>query len=267
MIGAFTLAAALAAAPPAASPGEARRVVSLVPSLTDIVLALGEGTRLVGVSRFDDDPRLAGLPRVGGYLDPNVEAVVGLRPDLVLAYDGAEESRTVSALRQAGLRVLALHADALPEVEASAARVADALGDAAAGARLRRSMEATLDRVRAAARGQPVERMAVVVGWRPLVLAGRSSYLEPLLEAVGATNVVGGDLAWPTYSVEALVAQAPAVVVDGAPEEGAAASGGVLAVLRERGTRVLRLPDGDLFRPGPRALHGLEELARALRGP
>ncbi|MHB8417503.1 MAG: ABC transporter substrate-binding protein [Myxococcales bacterium] len=277
MIAALALAAALAGGAPSPRPSPppgdqasaepARRVVSLVPSLTDLVLALGKGGRLVGVSRFDDDPRLAALPRVGGYLDPNVEAVVALRPDLVLAYDGVEEGRTVAALRRAGLRVLALRADALPEIEASAAQVAAALGAGAAGERLRESMEATLAHVRERARGAPVRRIAVVVGWRPLVLAGRSSYLETLLEAAGARNIVEGDLAWPTYSLEALVATSPEVVVDGAPQEGDATSSGLLELLRQRGARIIRLPDGDLFRPGPRALHGLEELARALGPP
>ena len=65
--------------------GEVQRVVTLTPSLTDIVLALGAGERLVGVSRFDERSEVARLPRVGGFVDPSVEAVLALHPDLVLA--------------------------------------------------------------------------------------------------------------------------------------------------------------------------------------
>ncbi|HZX40356.1 MAG TPA: helical backbone metal receptor, partial [Myxococcaceae bacterium] len=73
--------------------GEVRRLVTLAPSLTDVVLALGAGDRLVGVSRFDDRPEVARLPRVGGFVDPSVEAVLALHPDLVLAQPGPGNRR------------------------------------------------------------------------------------------------------------------------------------------------------------------------------
>ncbi len=252
MIAALALSLVVGAAP--------RRVVSLVPSLTDVVLALGEGDRLVGVTRFDDDPRVSSLPRVGGYLDLDLEAVVRLRPDLVLAFDGAAEQPAIAALRRTGLRVLALRADSLSEVERAADVVAEALGRPEGARKLRDSLEGLREQVPP---GGPVS-VAVAVGWKPLVLAGRGSYLEPLIEAAGGRNVVTSSLAWPTSSVEELVARAPSVVIDGAPEERAAAPW--TALLTARGARLVRLPDGGLFRPGLRAIRALPELAAALRG-
>src|SRR5713226_7862476 len=79
-------------------PAEVRRVVTLAPSLSEIVLALGAGDRLVGVTRFDDDPRLSTLPRVGGYNDPEPETVLGLHPDLVLAQPAPENRGPVETL-------------------------------------------------------------------------------------------------------------------------------------------------------------------------
>ncbi len=264
MIVPLLLAGALAVGP--ATP---QRIVSLAPSLTDIVLGLGAGERLVGVSRFDDDPRVAGLPRAGGLLDASLEAVVRLHPDLVLALDGAVEAPKCLALRRAGLKVLALRADALPEVIASIQAISAELGVLDAGERMTAELEGVIaaTRARVQAERRSLVRTAVVVGWRPLVLAGRASYVEPLLEAAGGENVSTTELAWPTYSVEAMVAEAPEVIIDGAPEEADPAAGHLLGLLRERGCRIARLPSGDLFRPGPRALHALPELEAALRGP
>jgi iron complex transport system substrate-binding protein len=250
-------------------PATPQRVVSLAPSLTDVVLGLGEGNRLVGVSRFDDDARVASLPREGGLLDPNLEAVVRLHPDLVLASDGVVETPTLLALRRSGLRVLAVRTDTLPQVLGAVQSVSAELGVPEAGERMRQSLEGAMAAVRAQvqAEGRRPVRVAVAVGWRPLVLAGRGSYVEPLLEAAGGENIASTSLAWPTYSVEAMVAQAPEVIVDGAPEEADSEARHLMGLLRERGSRIVRLPTGDLFRPGPRALHALPELEAALRGP
>src|SRR5919205_3209739 len=78
-------------------PAQVRRIVTLAPSLSEIVLALGAGDRLVGVTRFDDDPRTAKLVRVGGYNDPEPETVLGLHPDLVLAQPAPSNRGPVEA--------------------------------------------------------------------------------------------------------------------------------------------------------------------------
>ena len=88
--------------------GEVRRVVTLTPSLTDVVLALGAGERLVGVSRFDERPEVARLPRVGGFVDPSVEAVMALHPDLVLAEPGPGNRQAVETMAELGAPVLLL---------------------------------------------------------------------------------------------------------------------------------------------------------------
>src|SRR5205085_3973848 len=81
-----------------ATPAQVRRVVTLAPSLSELVLALGAGDRLVGVTRFDDDPRVAKLPRVGGYNDPEPETVLALKPDVVFAEPAPQNRGPVEAL-------------------------------------------------------------------------------------------------------------------------------------------------------------------------
>ncbi|HET7754997.1 MAG TPA: helical backbone metal receptor, partial [Anaeromyxobacteraceae bacterium] len=119
--------------PPPATP---RRVVSLAPSLTDLVVAMGLADRLVGVTRYDDSPAVRELPRVGGFLDPSPEAVVALRPDLVLWMTDGGALPAVRRIAALGVPVRALPIVSIPDLLAASRDVGAALGDAAAGERL-----------------------------------------------------------------------------------------------------------------------------------
>jgi iron complex transport system substrate-binding protein len=241
-----------------------QRVVSMAPSLTDLVLELGARDRLVGVSRFDLEPELASVARVGGLYDPNLEAVVRLHPDLVLGLDGVAFAPSLQALRAAGLRVLPLRTDTLDEVRDSLRALGASLDLAPRAERAWTELSSLLEGTRVRNRDRPRVRCAVAVDFRPLVLAGRGSYLESLVEAAGGENVSASGLAWPTSSVEQLLASKVEVLIDGGPAEEDASSARLVALLKSRGTRVVRLPDGDLFEPGPRAIRALPDLERAL---
>jgi iron complex transport system substrate-binding protein len=245
----------------AASP---RRVVSMAPSLTDLMLELGARDRLVGVSRFDSEPELASVARVGGLYDPNLEAVVRLHPDLVLGLDGVAFAPSRQALQAAGLTVLPLRTDTLDEVQGSLRALGATLGLTARADRVWGELSGLLDGMRAQSQGHPRARCAIAVDFRPLVLAGRGSYLDSLIDAAGGENVSPSTLAWPTSSVEQLMASNVEVLIDGGPAEEDAASARLVELLRSRGVRVVRLPSGDLFQPGPRAIRALPDLAKAL---
>ncbi len=241
-----------------------QRVVSMAPSLTDLVLELGARDRLVGVSRFDAEPELASVARVGGLYDPNLEAVVRLHPDLVLGLDGVAFAPSRRALEAAGLRVLPLRTDTLDEVQSSLRSLGARLGLSARAEGVWGELSGLLEGMRAQSRGHPRVRCAIAVDFRPLVLAGRGSYLDVLLEAAGGENISPSRLAWPTSSVEQLLASNVEVLIDGGPAEEDAASARLVELLRSRGVRVVRLQNGDLFQPGPRAIRALPELAKAL---
>jgi len=117
--------------PPA--PAEVRRVVTLAPSLSEIVLALGARDRLVGVTRFDDDPRTEKLPRIGGYNDPQPEAVLAVKPDLVLAEPSPENRGPVETLARLGIPVEAFPLATVANIEDAVAAIAGLLGIPAAG--------------------------------------------------------------------------------------------------------------------------------------
>jgi iron complex transport system substrate-binding protein len=246
-------------------PAEPRRVVSLAPSLTDMAIALGKAGLIAGVTRYDDAPEVKTLPRVGGFLDPSPEAVLALRPDLVLWVTDGGAFPAVKRIASLGVPVRAIPIIDVADVLAAARIVGDALGDGRAGERLSRSLSDAVEETRGRAAAGPRVRVLFVVGREPLVVAGPGSYPDELVRLAGGENVVKDARPWPVYPVERAVADDPALVVDGAvlePREGLERLASIPAVRRGA---VYRLRDDSALRPGPRLSRALEELSAAFR--
>jgi len=245
-------------------PPRPARVVSLAPSLTDTVLALGEGARLVGVTRYDTAPAVKDLPRVGGFLDPSPEVVLGLRPDLVLWLTDAGAWPAVRRIAELGVPVLAIPVVGVPDVLASARLVGEALGAPEAGERLARSLGAAVADAERRAASLPRRRVLIVIGRDPLVVAGPGSYPDALLRIAGGENVVRGDRPWPVYALERAVADDPELVLDAAVNEPPETVLRLSAIPAVRAGRVVRLPDDRVLRPGPELPRALAELLSAV---
>jgi iron complex transport system substrate-binding protein len=249
-----------------------RRVVVLAPSLTDVVLALGHRDRLVGVTVLDDAPEVATVKRVGGFLDPNPEVILGLSPDLVLwvtdggALGAVRRLADLSAASGRPFPILAIPIVGVADVLATPRIVGEALGDREGGEKLARELSASVEDLRRRARGVPRRRVLFVVGREPLVVAGPGSFPDELLSIVGAENVVRGARPWPVYPLEKAVADDPQIVVDAAAREPAAGIERLAAIRAVRQGRVVRLPNDDLLRAGPRMVRGMEDLFRRLHG-
>jgi iron complex transport system substrate-binding protein len=266
-----TLVGCQDAAPPPA-PSTARRIVVLAPSATETLYALGAGDRVVGVCAQCDYPEAAArAPKVGGYLTPSVEAVLGVRPDLVIAVPSPGNREAVRAIERAGVRVLVVQDRQLGDLWDSIASIADALGDAAAGARLAAEVHAALDRVRAGVAGAPPVRVLLVVGHSPLIVAGAGTLQGELLEIAGGTNVAADvGSSWPQVSLELVVARAPDVILDAAmgTEAGAhALFAGLTTVPAVRDGRIVAVSSDALFRSGPRVAEAAALFAAAIHPP
>jgi iron complex transport system substrate-binding protein len=232
--------------------------------MTDVVIALGHADRLVGVTRYDTAPEVASLPRVGGFLDPSVEAVVALRPDVVLWLTDGGAYEPVRKIAELGIPVLAFPVIGVADVLATARGVAAALGDAPAGERLAGDLEAAIARTRARAAALPKPRVLFVVGREPLVVAGPGSYPDELLGIVGARNVVEGKVAWPVFPIERAAALDPDVVIDAAVNEHGAGAGAIDAIPAVRRGALRKLASDDALRPGPRLARALDLLFEAI---
>lgn len=251
--------------PHAPSP-RAQRVVSLAASSTEIVFALGGGALLVGVDQFSDFPAEArALPRVGSELQPSVERILALRPDVALLATTANSGALAAELERLGVRVVVSRADTLDDVYADIARIAAAVGRDPAPllTRLRARVAAVGQRV--AARPRP--KTLVVVWTDPLSVAGGRSFVDDAIAAAGGLDVAADSpLPYPQYSIERLLARAPDVIVVGshgdAPSLAPLLAHPSLPAVRDR--RVYRIDQDLLFRPGPRLVDGIEALARVL---
>jgi len=193
-------------------PAPAMRIVSMLPSVTETVCALGACDRLVGVDRSSDfPPQVRGLPQVGGLEDTLVERIVALRPDLVLA---PSSSRAIDRLEGLGLRVLALEPKGYADTRRVLGAVAAALGTPQAGDALWRRIDARIDA--AAARVPPALRGASVyfeVSDSPHA-ASAGSFVGETLARLGLVNVVPATLGpFPQINPEFVVRAAPDLVM------------------------------------------------------
>ncbi|WP_255217427.1 ABC transporter substrate-binding protein [Myxococcus sp. AM010] len=247
--------------PPA--PSQVRRVVTLAPSLSAMVLSLGAGSTLVGVSRFDEAKDLAKLPRVGGFTDPSVEAVIALKPDLVLVQPGPGNQRPVEKMAELGVPVLLLPLHSVADVLAAMRAVGKALGREKAAEAVVVDIEATRARIREAAKKLPAPRVLFVYGFAPLVVAGPGSFADELLRDAGGVNVAAdAGSAYPVYSVERVVRARASVVVDAADVD--VGKDTLRALPGLSSARWVDLPSMALLQPGPSLGRGLEELFRLL---
>ncbi len=257
-----------------------QRIVSLAPSLTETLFALGVGERVVGVTRYcAHPPEVRSLPRVGGHLDPNLEAIVSLEPDLVMVIPSSHENRR--RLEALGIRVLEVDQHDVDSVLGSISTVADACGVGGRGRALRAEIEGRLARVSSVVTDAARPRTLVVVGHqigegavRSVWAAGRDTFYDGVLRIAGGVNALdGGPAQYPELSREGLTAVDPDVVLDviaGLEDrdlsvEDVRAGWRRLSELRAvREDRVVILEGDIMVVPGPRLPEMVEAVARAL---
>lgn len=243
-----------------------QRVVSLLPSLSETVCELGQCQRLVGVDRYSNYPAtLQKLPQLGGGLDPNIEAVVAMRPDLVLI---SISSRAADRLESLGLKVVVLEPKTHADVQRVLRKVAQALGQPVAEAdKVWRHIDAA---VSAAAQSLPASAKATRVYFevnRAPYGAGASSFIGETLTRLGVQNILGPELGpFPKLNPEFVVRANPDLIMVGARNfTGMTDRPGWkgMRALRDNRLCVFSLDESDmLVRPGPR----MAEAARLMAG-
>lgn len=232
----------------------ASRIVSLVPSATLTLAAIGAGDALVARTDYDTATWALGLPSVGGGLSPSLESIAAATPDLVIRFGGPQDTRTPAALDGLAIRHLAIRPDGIADILRIVEQLGALTGRTTEAAALAAGIRSGLDSVRAAAPPGPPLRVAYVLGGTPPWVAGPGTYVQELLEVVGATNAFAdlGSL-YAAVSVEEFMAREVDLILT--PE-----AGRLDARLRGR-SRVLGV-GGTLELPGP----GVVQAARALAG-
>lgn len=230
------------------------RIVSLAPNVTEILYAIGAGSKLVGVDDFSNHPAEAKrLPRLGG-MSPSAEKIAELRPDLVFASTSANQPSLPAILDSLGIPLYVTRAERLSEVGPLIDRIGKVAGVDARDVVSRFQTELELQR---RARVRP-PRVLFVIWHDPLYVSGRETFADDLIALTGGENHVDPRIkGWPQYSYERVVADAPDIVVVAGP-------GQVLEAVRARIRRedvMYQLVSEDIYsRPGPRLVNAATEL-------
>ncbi|MGB7537255.1 MAG: cobalamin-binding protein [Anaerolineales bacterium] len=247
---------------------EPQRIISLAPSHTEILYALGLDERVVGVTEYCNyPPEAAAKPKVGGFSDVDLEQVVGLEPDLVLA-TSLHAAEVVPALRERGIPVFVADPQTVPEVLETIRTFGRITGtDQAAGA-LTAKMQERINAVQETIADAPRPRVFWELG-PELYTAGPGSFLNDLIVLSGGENIAAdAGNPWPQLSLEAIVLKDPEIVVLGDHSYGETVETvsqrpGWSAITAVRDGRIIELTNDDIVsRPGPRIVDGLEFLAR-----
>ena len=256
----------------------ATRIVSLVPALTEMLFAVGAGSQVVGVSSYDDfPPEVQSRPRVGALLDPDVERILSLKPDLVLMYGSQTDLQGQFA--RAGIRVYSYRHGGIGNVLQTIRELGALTGHKVEGDRVTAQLQSRLDAVRTRVRGRPRPRTMLVMGRDAMALRGvyvsaGVGFLHELLDVAGAEDVfadVKREGIQP--SNETMIVRAAQVIIELHPGDQPAPDilqkeRSVWSLLSSvpavRNGRVHLLYGGYLMSPGPRLAAAAESLARIL---
>jgi iron complex transport system substrate-binding protein len=192
----------------------AQRVISLVPSVTETIIALGAGDRIVGRTEYDKDRSLAAVPLIGRGLSPSIEAIIALRPDLVVVWASDKRGDLRGQLAKAGITTLALGVQDTTDVYRVVRVMSTVLGRQSAGDSLQGALRASLRETQARAAGRSRRRVFYVVYNDPPMTAGPGTFIDQLLDIAGADNIFHDATSnWPTVSLEEVVKRDPDIVV------------------------------------------------------
>jgi iron complex transport system substrate-binding protein len=264
--------------PPAerqAGGGPPARIVSIVPAVTEMLFAIGAGPNVVAVSSFDNwPPEVKGLARVGALLDPDVERILRLRPDLVVVYGTSTEVR--AKLERAGIATFPYVMGGLDNLTDTIRRLGGAVGRAREAEKVAADLDARFDAIRARVAGRKRPRTLLVFGREPGALravdaSGGIGFLADILTLAGADNVLAGEKREAVrIGTESILAAAPEIVIDLhygrtlSPEEidrERAAWHTLPALPAVREGRVALLVGDEFVVPGPRLAGAAEAIA------
>jgi iron complex transport system substrate-binding protein len=246
------------------------RLVSLCPSLTELVFDLGRGGDLVGRTRFCVHPRelVGAVEVVGGTKNPKVERIVALRPDLVLLNEEENRREDGEALRAAGIACHTSMPRTAAETAAMVRSIGGALGRSEAAEAIAGRIEAAAERVRRESAALPPVRYAYLIWRRPWMTASDDTFVAGLLGLAGGVNVFGGaETRYPEITAAELAAAAPErVLLSSEPFPFKPEHAAELARLSGLPERTFHFVDGELLSwHGSRTVAGIPYAARALR--
>ena len=248
-------------------PAHPTRIVSLAPSVTEMLFALGADDRVVGVTDFCDYPaEAARKARIGGLINPDLERIVSLSPDLAMATTTGNYLDDAERIERLGIPVYTINAPTLEAMLETLRTVGGLLGTRSQADALAHSLKRRIDQVRDRAQRRPRARTLYVIEPEPLVAPGRGTFIGEALAVAGADlTTVGARTSWAQYDLEQVIGMKPDLIL--VPEPNAAWAAGLSAhaewmkVPAVAAGRVRVISDS-IQHPGPRLVDGIEEVEK-----
>lgn len=245
-----------------------KRIISLAPNITEILFALGLGDNIVGVTNFCDYPEEAKKkPKIGGMSNPSIEAVVSLKPDIVVMTTDGNPKEFEERLRSMKIRTYVFTARRLNELPQAVRDLGKVLGVQKSAAEFADDYEKTLNRLKVHnSRSAVWKKKVLFIVWpEPLIVAGPGTVIDDALQAVSSENIASGaNAAYPKYSIEEIIRRSPDIIFIGKGKGMEKGSEGLFKRLRivpaVRSHKFFYVSD-DLYRLGPRTLKGIEEIS------
>lgn len=247
-------------------PVRAQRIITLAPNLTEIVYALGAGDRLVGNTTYCDYPEQAKqVTKIGDTLQPNIERIIALRPELILVSTASQLETFTKQLDERGIAVFVTDPHDLEGIFRSIKTIGDILGQQQQADSLLKDLRARTQAIEDAVKTRPVVKVFYQVSPSPLWTAGRKAWVTDLIRRAGGKSVTGDvEGEWMRYSDEAALASQPEAIIMATGGEKMEVAPALLKSPAVSNKRVYGINGDYLSRPGPRLIEGLEQIARAL---
>ena len=243
--------------------------------MTEMLFALGLGNRVVGVTSFCDyPPEARKKAKVGGMSNPSLEAVVSLKPDIVVMTTDGNQKAFEERLRSLHLKTYVSRARRIKDLAKGMRDLGAAMGVEEKADRLAAAYEARLKRIESLKPAGPKKKILFIVWPDPLIVAGPGTVIDDAIKIAGGINSAGRSIAeYPKYSLEAILRDPPDLIVIG-PDMREQDSGSIRKLARGLLSRLRTLPvvknhkvfyvSDDLYRLGPRTIRGIEELRRVM---
>ncbi len=251
-------------------PVRIERIVSLAPNMTEIVYAVGAGDRLVGrTSMCNYPPEAKRVPAVSDTLQPNIESIIALRPQLVLVSTASQLEAFTRQMDQQNIPVYVTDPHDLEGVFRTIQTLGEILGERERAAKVVADLRVRLEAVEKAVKDREPVSVFYQVSAKPLYTAGRDSYITDVIWRAGGKSVTAGvPGAWPKYSDESALASQPDAIIiatfDSMNKEGMDLAESLQSSPAAKNGKVFGISGDFLSRPGPRLVNGLEEMARKL---
>jgi iron complex transport system substrate-binding protein len=253
-------------------PHSAKRIVSLAPSITEILFALGLNEEIVGVTSFCDYPEAAlAKPKIGGFVNPSIEKIISLKPDLIMGTRDGNRLETIHRLNDLGFSVYVVNPKGFDGVIKTIQNIGEIVARKDESKRIIKNTMTRKENIVRLTQSLPKPKVFFQIGNAPIITVGRGSLGDDLISLAGGKSISEDELVtYPLYSIETILSKAPEIIIMSSMESKKDYSNLIkwwqnwksIPAVKESAIYVI---DSDLVdRPTPRMLEGLEALAKMI---